>query len=108
MNKSKLFGIIVAYLKEMIKEKEECFISSEDKKILIKWGIKHSKLKPKEVRPSGWSMPMHNQVKINFDGALKGNPREVGGGGVYRDGYGKVIWAFTEYYGNQTNDEAKL
>ncbi|XP_043699928.1 uncharacterized protein Mb2253c-like [Telopea speciosissima] len=48
-------------------------------------------------------------VKINVDGACKGNPGVGGGGGgIVRDKEGVVIAAFSKFYGDYTNTIAEL
>ncbi|XP_077217986.1 uncharacterized protein LOC143852487 [Tasmannia lanceolata] len=50
-----------------------------------------------------WDRPMIGSLKLNIDGAAKGNPGESGGGGVMRDAKAKVIFAFAFFYGTSTN-----
>lgn len=38
-----------------------------------------------------WHLPLENWLKVNFDGASKGNPGEAGGRGLCRDKDGKVL-----------------
>jgi hypothetical protein len=38
-----------------------------------------------------WKLPPEGSLKINFDGALKGNPGQTGMGGVIRDNQGRII-----------------
>ena len=42
-----------------------------------------------------WLPPTENWVKLNVDGASRGNPRYAGGGGVFRDYHGKWIGGFS-------------
>ena len=42
-----------------------------------------------------WLPPEGDWVKINVDGALKGNPREMGCGGLIRDEVGRWLGVFT-------------
>lgn len=50
-----------------------------------------------------WNFPPSVWVKINFDGAAKGNPGQVGCGGVIRDENGRCIVAVELPMGTQTN-----
>lgn len=47
-------------------------------------------------------------IKVNFDGAAKGNPGEVGIGGLFRDDMGKTLRVYVMDYGNATNNEGEL
>jgi len=52
--------------------------------------------------------PKGNFVKLNFDGASKGNPGNVGFGGIFRDSQQNTRWIFAEWGGEMTNNEAEL
>ena len=47
-------------------------------------------------------------VKLNFDGASKGNPGEAGFGGIFRDSNNQVRWIFADWGGEMTNNEAEF
>ncbi|XP_043692976.1 uncharacterized protein LOC122643420 [Telopea speciosissima] len=47
-------------------------------------------------------------MKLNVDGASKGNSGPSGGGGVIRDSSGNVVMAFANFYGHCTNTEAEM
>eukprot|EP00253_Pinus_taeda_P015299 PITA_15299 len=52
--------------------------------------------------------PKGNFVKLNFDGASKGNPGNTGFGGIFRDSQQNTRWIFADWGGEMTNNEAKL
>lgn len=47
-------------------------------------------------------------IKLNFDGAAKGNPGPAGFGGVFRNRQGEVEWIYAEHGGTMTNNEAEF
>ncbi|GLJ21588.1 hypothetical protein SUGI_0400770 [Cryptomeria japonica] len=55
-----------------------------------------------------WKPPPPGWVKMNFDGASKGNPGRAGFGAVIRNEYGKLLWSIASLYGIASNNEAKL
>ena len=68
---------------------------------------------PVEVRCKGnmtvkWLKPSSGFVKLNVDGAAKGNPGFSGGWGIIRNHNGDVIAAFSNFYGYATNMEAEF
>ncbi|KAJ8421529.1 hypothetical protein Cgig2_033903 [Carnegiea gigantea] len=46
-----------------------------------------------------WRTPAKGRVKLNIDGALKGNPRPIGGGGVIGDHYSNWTRGFASNLG---------
>ncbi|KAH0646373.1 hypothetical protein KY285_024978 [Solanum tuberosum] len=51
-----------------------------------------------------WSKPSPGTFKLNTDGCSKENPGSAGGEGVLRDDKGQIIMAYSEYYGNCSNN----
>jgi probable phosphoglycerate mutase len=47
-------------------------------------------------------------IKINFDGAAKGNPGPAGWGAAIRDSDGKLLGLATGFLGETTNNVAEL
>lgn len=45
-------------------------------------------------------------IKLNFDGASKGNPGLAGMGGLFRDDHGKTKWINADNSGFMNNNEA--
>ncbi|XP_043720986.1 uncharacterized protein LOC122668491 [Telopea speciosissima] len=76
----------------------------------LDWGKRHHWIHNpvgKPPIPVCW-WPSARTIKLNVDGACKGNPGIGGGGGVVRDGEGKVLWAFSNFYGHCTSSQAEL
>lgn len=51
---------------------------------------------------------MNSILKLNIDGASKGNPRLAGCGGILRDSNGEMIMAFSEFLGWGSNNFAEI
>ena len=58
--------------------------------------------------PEVWSPPFNGFIKLNFDGASKGNPGQAGYGGVFRTTTGQAIGVFHGFIGQDTNNAAEL
>ena len=58
--------------------------------------------------PNRWSPPPSSFIKLNFDGASKGNPGHAGGGGVFWNSQGEIIQLYTINLGHSTNNAAEL
>jgi hypothetical protein len=58
--------------------------------------------------PSSWSTPPKDFIKLNFDGASKGNPRAVGYKVVFHNHRGHIILINVGSLGHTTNNVAKL
>ena len=46
-----------------------------------------------------WLKPPANSIKLNSDGASKGNPGPAGGGCILRDHTGNMVYALSNFYG---------
>jgi ribonuclease HI len=55
-----------------------------------------------------WTPPQTGFLKLNFDGASKGNPRKAGAGGVIIDSGGKIIRLYATSIGNTTNNATEF
>ena len=55
-----------------------------------------------------WEVPPHGWMKMNLDGASKGNPGHAGGGGTIGDNLGKWIRSFSANFGRCTSVKAEL
>jgi ribonuclease HI len=58
--------------------------------------------------PTTWTPPPNGFIKINFDGASKGNPRPAGYGAVIRSSKGEILMLTAGYLGETTNNVAEL
>ncbi|KAJ8422016.1 hypothetical protein Cgig2_007566 [Carnegiea gigantea] len=54
-----------------------------------------------------WHALREDWIKLNIDGASRGNPRPAGGGGIFRDHYGNSIRAFACNFGWCTSVKAE-
>eukprot|EP00253_Pinus_taeda_P028254 PITA_28254 len=52
--------------------------------------------------------PPEGFIKLNFDGAAKGNPGPAGFGGIFRNVQGETEWIYAEHGGTMTNNEAEF
>ena len=55
-----------------------------------------------------WDPPLNNMFKLNFDGALKGNPGPTGFGGAIRNVEGMIVGLCWGYIRENTNNVAEL
>jgi hypothetical protein len=61
-----------------------------------------------QIGARNWTLPPSGFLKLNFDGAAKGNPRVAGAGGVIRDSGGNIIRLYVRSMGNSTNNVAEF
>jgi ribonuclease HI len=61
-----------------------------------------------QVGERNWKPPPSGSLKLNFDGAAKGNPGRTGLGGVIRDSKGNIIRLYAGSLGNSTNNAAEF
>lgn len=55
-----------------------------------------------------WSKPPISILKLNTDGSALSNLGKIGGGGIFRDHQGNMIYAFTVPLGEGTNNQAEI
>ena len=60
------------------------------------------------VTLTAWLKPKKGQLKLNVDGASKGNTSMAGGGFVLRNCNGLILKACSKIYGTATNCEAEI
>lgn len=73
-----------------------------------RWGLQGYRVKPPRVITVIWKFPDKGCHKLNCDGVAKGNPENVGAGGLVRDGNDDVVFVYSISLGNKTNIFAKL
>lgn len=81
-----------------------------EKYIITEWNLIHKvyRVDNKKKRDNiAWRFPNYDWIKVNFDGAAKGNPGKAGGGGVTRNAQGRCIVAFASPFGTQNNHVAE-
>eukprot|EP00253_Pinus_taeda_P027885 PITA_27885 len=95
---------------------EDWKVNQVEEEILNKLNLKfemvfHKQNPNHEMRiqsPDKFSYSKGNFIKLNFDGASKGNPGEAGFGGIFRDNSNQVRWIFADWGGEMTNNEAEF
>jgi ribonuclease HI len=60
------------------------------------------------VSPTTWTTPPAHFIKVNFDGASKGNPGPVGYGTVLRNSDGEILGLEAGFIGDTTNNVGEL
>jgi len=65
-------------------------------------------IQPSVAIPDSWSHTPLPLLKLNFDGASKGNPSLAGIGGAFRNHLGDILHIFSESMGINTNNVAEL
>jgi ribonuclease HI len=63
---------------------------------------------PPPSNPSSWSTPLVDFIKLNFDGASKGNPGAAGYGVVFHNHHGHIILINVGSLGHTTNNAVEL
>ncbi|GLJ31315.1 hypothetical protein SUGI_0628260 [Cryptomeria japonica] len=76
------------------------------------WLLKHpviidnnNRVKRRDIK---WMAPLRDWVKLNFDGASKGNPGDVGFGAIIRNDSSKIVRGVYGGLGKATNNEAEI
>ncbi|KAH9308772.1 hypothetical protein KI387_036683, partial [Taxus chinensis] len=92
--------IVVKYNIERFKPPKNKLYPEEEEHILAAWNIGTDSIKHKDnnnIDGSSihWIQPPTAWYKLNFDGASKGNPGDLGGGGVIRDHRGCFVATFS-------------
>lgn len=88
---------------------------ANEKAIWANWNLPLQQGKPSQAysesskeKKDTWIPPQKHTIKLNFDGASKGNPRNAGYGAIFRNHAGSPLLI---YYGNigwDTNNSAEL
>jgi ribonuclease HI len=95
-------------------EEKDWQCSPEEQLILQRWQplpIHHTSARSSTGQtpsPSTWSPPPAHFIKVNFDGASKGNPGPAGYGAVLRNSAGEILGLAAGFIGDSTNNVAEL
>jgi len=57
------------------------------------------------IEPKGWKRPPEGFLKLNFDGASRGNPDPIGIGGIIWNHEGEILHIYSKALGEGTNNE---
>lgn len=83
-------------------------LTMNEQRILEKWGIhEENSNEERQNRVIKWIKPNQGELKLNVDGASRGNPGLVGGGGILRDHEGNMVMAFCKFFRKCTNMEVE-
>ena len=63
---------------------------------------------PRQSIEEQWRPPQPGFLKLNYDGASRGNPGQAGLGGIFRNSRGTVCRFYALDLGHATNNEAEL
>lgn len=77
-----------------------------ERDILTEWNLMHKVYRSENKNKRDnivWRFLEYDWIKVNFDGAAKGNPGKAGGGGVIRNAQGFFIASFASPFGIQNN-----
>ncbi|KAI3470064.1 hypothetical protein Pfo_026727 [Paulownia fortunei] len=79
-----------------------------DSNVAIAWGFQLFTFSKNIVKIVRWIKPPQGWIKLNYDGASRGDPVLAGVGGIARDHTSSPLFAFCAALRNQTNIYAKL
>jgi hypothetical protein len=106
------WGKIAMLIKETVRSKnwqpkdKEC--NQEEQCTLQRWQLRLINQlvikapKSQNISPTTWTPPPTGFIKINFDGASKGNPGPAGYGAVIRNSKGEILILAAGYLGETT------
>lgn len=83
-------------------------LSKGDMEVLKRMDVKIVEKYRRRPRIVRLSMPSPGRFKLNVNGSSIGNPGKSGGGGVLRDDIGKLVFAFSKYFGYCSNNVVEL
>jgi len=85
-------------------QEEGGIISNLNMEFSMIYPRKKNRIGPQIQSPNQFRYPGEHFIKLNFDGASKGNPGPAGLGGIFRDSKEKKMWVFAEWGGEMTNN----
>ena len=61
---------------------------------------------PSPIVEDRWKAPQIGFIKLNYDGASKGNPGQAGARGIFHNSQGEICGVYALDLGYATNNEA--
>lgn len=97
-------------------EEDDWKMNQEERRIVSKLNMdfvmiyprKENRIRSQTQSPNQFRYPGENSIKLNFDGASRGNLGPIGFRGIFRDNEENRRWVFAEWRGEMTNNEADL
>jgi len=95
---------------------EDWETTPEEGKILTYLNLEQGMVCPQKYKdlvtivnsPTMFRCPQDGFIKLNFNGASKGNPGPTGFRGIFRDHQGRTRWVYTDHGGIMSNNEGEL
>jgi ribonuclease HI len=112
--REKIFSLIKESIISKFWKKDHLKCNLEEHYILQSWQpilinqLASRMHKHQKTSPTTWSPPPTNFIKINFNGASKGNPGPAGYGAILRNSNGKILCLIAVFLGETTNNVAEL
>ena len=115
-----LFNRVKAHIKETLRNSkwstDDLQANVEERIILNEWDIQAIRDFPFQTKAARrisessetWTCPPKGIIKMNFDGASKGNPGRAGFGGCFRNYKGDLLGIFWGFIGEETNNVAEV
>ena len=108
LHSSKVFHMIMNLCLQAYRVRPKAVDSPTGIALLHSLNVSPTRTPTVKVRWIRWITPIHGSLKLNTDGASKGNPGQSGGGAVLRNQWGQFVLSGSFYYGFCTNMEAEL
>lgn len=83
-------------------------LTSSDRTLLERLNISVITPRPACLKAIKWTRPPRGSFKLNVDGSSLENPSMAGGGGILRDADGKLVFAFSRFFGTCSNDATEI
>lgn len=112
----RICSLMIESLKLQVWNEQDLKAPPPETIILLNWGITslpfslqpNRSLPPETPSPEIWTLPNTGFIKLNFDGASKGNLGQEGYGGVFRNSLGQALGIFHGFIGQESNNAAEL
>eukprot|EP00253_Pinus_taeda_P003542 PITA_03542 len=97
-------------------DQEDWKTNAEENRILRRLNLEHGMVHPQQQKsqciqiqsPVVFISPQDGFIKLNFNGASKGNSGPAGYGGIFRDSQGQIRWIYADKGGIMSNNEAEF